>query len=41
MESAFTGLERVRAVTPNAALAAFYQEAYQRWLQELRRVLVG
>jgi xylulokinase len=41
MESAFTGLERVRAVTPNAALAASYQEAYQRWLQELHRVLGG
>ena len=41
MESAFAGLERVRAITPNTALAAAYEEAYQRWLEELEDALAG
>jgi xylulokinase len=39
MHSAYTGLKRVHVVTPNAALAAAYQEAYEKWLAELRRAL--
>jgi xylulokinase len=41
MESAFVGLEQVRAVTPNAALGSSYEEAYQRWLAQLGRALDG
>ncbi len=41
MDSAFAGLEQVRAITPNAALAAAYREAYQRWLCELKGALSG
>jgi xylulokinase len=41
LESAFVGLERVREIVPNAALAPRYQEAYQRWSAELRRALGG
>jgi xylulokinase len=39
MDSAFAGLKRVRVVTPTAPLAASYQEAYEKWLAELRRAL--
>jgi xylulokinase len=38
-ESAFSGLNRVRTVAPNAALAVPYREAYQRWLRELESVV--
>jgi len=41
MDSAFAGLERVRAITPNTALAGAYEEAYQRWLGELEDALSG
>jgi xylulokinase len=41
MDSAFVGLEQVRAVTPNAALGSSYEEAYQRWLAQLDRALDG
>jgi xylulokinase len=39
--SAFAGLDRVREVPPNAALASSYGEAYQRWSAELDRALRG
>jgi len=37
--SAFAGLKRVGVVTPSKPLAASYQEAYEKWLAELRRAL--
>jgi xylulokinase len=41
LSAAFTGLEKVREVAPNAGLASAYQEAYQRWSAELGRALGG
>ena len=41
LNSAFAGLERVREVRPNTALASSYQEAYRRWSAELGRALSG
>jgi xylulokinase len=41
MESAFTGLKRVRVLEPNPKSAGAYREAYQSWLAQLRRELTG
>ena len=41
MDSAFAGLKRVRVVTPTEPLAASYREAYEKWLEQLRRALTG
>ena len=39
LESAFAGLQAVRRVEPNPALAPAYAEAYGRWRETLRREL--
>jgi xylulokinase len=39
MRSAFAGLQRVKAVEPNRALAGPYAEAYEGWCRELERAL--
>ncbi|UCF97068.1 MAG: carbohydrate kinase [Spirochaetaceae bacterium] len=41
LEGAFSGLKQVRVVEANADLADPYEEAYQRWLKELQRILSG